>query len=137
MTLRRLQSLLLWMFLVFLGACCAIATWTYIAHAIEAKSLKEILLRLLTLYSVHLSVVIGGMFALKQAKPPTTIVPFAWSALALAAVWNLLIGVRCVVFAIDEQDVVTSLLDFLDSIGAASVFLVSGVVTFFFSKYSK
>jgi hypothetical protein len=91
-------------------------------------------LKLLAIYSVQLGVVIGGIFAQPRtpmADPPAGL---TWTALALAALWNFLLVWRSVSFSIAPQDSVGDLIKYIDTIGAGSSFLVSGVVTFFFGR---
>lgn len=135
MTLERFQVILLWLFFIFFVISCGVITWLFFDGAIYAESLKDLLLKLFAVYSVHLSIVIGGMFALKG--PTTTPAPrFARSAIALALAWNLLVSVRIILFAVVDEDSVTSLTAYMDTVGASSAFLVSGLITFFFVKQS-
>jgi hypothetical protein len=135
MTLERLQSILLGLFLVFLVACCAAVIYTYSRGEIEPASLRQLLLKLLAVYSVHLSVVIGGMFAVRAAAASATAPRFAWSAIALALAWNLLITARVGLFAFQNLDTVDSLVEYMDTVAASSAFLVLGVITFVFVKH--
>jgi hypothetical protein len=94
----------------------------------------SLLLKLLGIYSVQLGVVLGGIFAQPKAplaKPPSGL---AWTALGLAALWNLLLVWRSISFSLAPSDNVADLTKYLDTISAGSSFLVAGVVAFFFGK---
>jgi hypothetical protein len=136
MKLERLQVILLWVFLIFFLISFALIAWTTLDGAILAESFKDILLKLFALYSVHLSVVIGGMFALRGTTPAPSAARFAGSAIGLALAWNLIVSVRIIMFVIVDDDNVTSLTTYIDTVGASSAFLVSGLITFFFVKHS-
>ena len=135
MTLEQLQSILLSLFLAFLVVCCAAVIYTYSCGEIEPASLRQLLLKLLAVYSVHLSVVIGGMFAVRAGGSSVNAAKFAWSAVALALAWNLLITARVGLFAFQNLDSVDALVEYIDTIAASSAFLVLGVITFFFVKH--
>ena len=94
----------------------------------------SLLLKLLGLYSVQLAVVIGGIFAQRGAKLANPPAALAWSALALAALWNLLLVARSISFSVAPADSVSDLIKYLDTIASGGSFLVAGVVTFFFGK---
>jgi hypothetical protein len=93
-----------------------------------------VMLKLVSIYSVQLGVVFGGIFA--QPRPPLADPPagLAWTAVALAAMWNLLLIWRTVSFGFAEQDSPAALIKYLDSVASASSFLVAGVIAFFFGK---
>ena len=76
----------------------------------------------------------GGIFA--QPKPPLASPPqgLAWTALVLAALWNVLLIARTVSFSLAGEDSATDLVKYIDAVGSGGAFLIAGVLTFFFGK---
>lgn len=94
----------------------------------------QVMVKLFGIYSVHLSVILGAIFGGKppdHAQPPRLLTPIA---VALAALWNVLIGWRTVAFAFTAGEKVTDLIAYLDGVSAASAFLVTGLLTTYFIK---
>lgn len=98
------------------------------------EDFQTLIVKLLGIYSVQLAVVLGGVFA--QPKAPLADPPLGLSltAMLLAVLWNLLLVLRFLAFCFAAQDSVGALIKYLDSVAAASSFLVAGVMAFFFGK---
>ena len=116
------------------GLVLQIGAYFVVRNQLWSDDFHSLLLKLLGVYSVQLGVVLGGIFAQGGARledPPTAL---AWSALALAALWNLLLVWRSISFSVAAQDSVGDMLKYLDTIASGGSFLVAGVVTFFFGR---
>lgn len=108
-----------------------------VGHKMWPEDLQSLVLKVLAIYSVHLTVVLGGIFAQPSGSledPPSSL---AWTAIALALLWNVLLIWRSVSFALAPRDSVTDLMKYLEGVASASSFLVTGTLAFFFTKGTK
>lgn len=95
---------------------------------------QALVLKIIAVYSLHLSVILGGIFAQPKGRledPPDAL---AWTAIALAILWNALLIWRSITFVAAKQDSVQDLVRYLDGVSSASSFLVTGALAFFFTK---
>lgn len=123
------------LFTLFLGALLVQVTALFLMrHAMWPDEFQALLLKLISIYSVPLAVVAGNLLAQPRAGSESVTAALAWSAILLTLVWNLLLVARSVGFAMAKHDSVTSLISYLDSVAAASSFLIAGVLAFFFEK---
>lgn len=116
------------------GLILQIGAFFVVRNKMWPEDFLSLLLKLLGVYSVQLGVVLGGIFAQRGARLADPPAGLAWSALALAALWNLLLVGRSISFSIAAEDSVGDLIKYLDTIASGGSFLVAGVVTFFFGK---
>jgi len=120
---------------IFLGSLALqLGAFFLISEKMWPDDLLTLVLKLLGIYSVQLSVVLGGIFA--QPKAPLAAPPagLTWTALILATLWNLLLVWQSISFTLRPQASLGDLLKYLDEIASASSFLVVGVLAFFFGK---
>jgi hypothetical protein len=112
----------------------AIIIYTYLSGAIYSEDLQNLSLVILTVYSVPLGVVIGGIFGKRHNKQiPAPMVAF-YTALCLTLIWNLFLLVRTVAFGVAEQDSVASLTGYLTTVSSSGSFLVGGALAYFFAR---
>lgn len=147
MTYPKARTALVVLFVCALVVQVSAVVLTYSKGLITDNDLVNVLLKLLAIYGVHLTVIIGGIVAQAQdnkVKPRPQGVPSTafWVALTLASLWNLLLVWRSVKFglaAYDEnsEDNVELLTNFIEKIAAGGSFLVAGFLTFFFAKREK
>lgn len=140
MTMTRARIVLIAMFVGSLAIQILAVIVTYSKGTIAYDDLTNLLVKLLVIYSVHLGVIFGAIFAQagreKDKAPPST----AFSvAVILAAMWNLLLVWRSVSFGMaaydpDSEDNVDQLSSYLQTISSAGSFLVTGALAFFFTK---
>jgi hypothetical protein len=141
-TMTKARVVLIAMFVGSLIVQALAVIITYSRATISNDDLTSLLLKLLAIYSVHLGVIFGGIFAQQQdasdgvPTPPGTAF---WLAVVLAAIWNLLLLWRCVAFGVaafnpDSEDNVDRLSSYLQNISSGSAFLVTGSLAFFFAK---
>jgi hypothetical protein len=93
---------------------------------------------LLSIYSVHLGVVVAGSFAqIRTTGPARTAskTPF-WTALVLAGTWNALLAGRTLYFSLGSNDSIDDLMAYLTMLASGGSFLVAGALTYFFSHKS-
>lgn len=142
MTMTKTRLILIAMFVGSLMIQATAVIITYSRGAIADEDLTNLILKLLAIYSVHLGVIFGGIFAQHQdsqqgvqAAPGTAF----WLAVVLAGIWNLLLVWRSVSFGVaafnpDSEDNVDRLSSYLQTISSGSAFLVTGSLAFFFAK---
>ena len=105
-----------------------------VGHRMWPEDLQSLLLKLLAIYSVHITVILGGMFAQPSGRledPPSSL---AWTAISLAVLWNALLIWRSLSFSMAPKDSVADLMKYLEGVASASSFLVTGTLAFFFTK---
>ena len=131
MTMQRARLALLAIF----AGCLALQIVALIAVRTRMwpEELTDLLLKLFSLYSVHLGVILGGIFVPRRPKgrPVQTL---AWTALLLALAWNVLLGWRVIAFSLAASDSAADVGSYLETVGPASAFFVSAVLGFFFTK---
>ena len=140
MTTTRARVVLVGTFLVSLVIQVGVVVATYVEGAIASKDLTSLLLKLLAIYSVHLAVIFGGIFAQTQTTNHVNVPTVSfWIATVVAAIWNLLLLWRSIAFGVagfnvNIEDSVLSFATYLDDVSKASSFLVVGALAFFFTK---
>jgi hypothetical protein len=109
-------------------------TLTYLKGEVAAKDIGVLTAKLLSIYSVQMAVILGGIFGQARSAPRTAPdLPFR-IAFALSLLWNLLLLWRSVAFYFAEEDQATELVSYLDIVSGASSFLVVGALAYFFAK---
>jgi hypothetical protein len=94
--------------------------------------------KLFGVYSVPFGIILGGMFAQRRSERPASEPAISWFALSLAAVWNLLFVVRSLRLSFSGSgDSVHDFTTYLDKVSAASFFLISSALTFYFAHSAK
>lgn len=111
-----------------------VAAFLAVGRRMWPEDLLSLVLKLFAVYSVHLTVILGGIFAQPQGPledPPPAL---AWTAITLALFWNLLLLWRSLSFALATQDSVSELVKYLEGVSSSGSFLVTGTLAFFFTK---
>jgi hypothetical protein len=111
-----------------------LAAFAAVSGKMWPDEFDALVLKVLSIYSVHLTVILGAIFAQPKGPLEDPPAPLAWTAIGLALLWNLLLLWRSVYFSLATQDSVTDLIKYLDQIGSSSSFLVAGATVFFFGK---
>jgi len=125
---------LLGVFLAFMATGIIVIAVTYLRGAIYLSHLQELILAMLAVYSVPLGTILGGIFGQRSdLDRPTPNFAF-WAALAVAAIWNLLLFARVLIFCVASDDSVADLKSYIGVVAAASSFLVTGALAYFFTK---
>lgn len=107
---------------------------TYLRGEISAKDIVILIAKLLSIYSVQMAVILGGIFGQhKSGGRVASSVTFR-IAFVLSVLWNLLLLWRSVSFYFAENDQATELVSYLDIVSGASSFLVAGALAYFFAK---
>lgn len=134
MKLRHPQAILISLFVVALLVHLGCFAWAFRLKAIYVEDLQTLTVHILTVYSVPLGVIIGGVFG-GSANPsrPARSTTF-WTATALSLLWNLLLASRSLLFAFAGEDSVASLLDYVEAVASASTFLIGGALAYYFAR---
>lgn len=132
MSVVRARALLAGLFLLSLGA--QLLAFFVVRHKIWPEEFLSLLTRVLTIYSVPMGVVLGGIVARPHPGVASAPAGWTWTALVLTGMWNLLLIGRSLAFAMADQDSVTALMSYLDVVSVSGSFLVAGVITAFFEK---
>jgi hypothetical protein len=135
--------MLIVIFLLGLTIQIALVILSYSESAIAYNDLVSLLTKLLAVYSIHLSVIFGGIFAQKRetrkrSKPIQLSKAAFGLALVLALIWNLLLLWRSIMFGmavydVNREDSVGQFLSYIETIASASSFLVAGALAYFFT----
>jgi hypothetical protein len=132
MTLNLVRFALFAVFMIFMTI--QMGSVIAVSHKMWPEDLNALLLKLLGVYSVHLSVILAGIFAQARHKRLRLSPNTAWSALTVAVLWNLLLAWRTVTFSLAAEDSASEVVTYLDRLATASSFLVAGMLAFFFMK---
>jgi cytochrome bd-type quinol oxidase subunit 2 len=99
------------------------------------EDVQSLTLKLLSIYSVHLGLILGCLFAKPggHSKKPSA-GGLAWAAIVLSVFWNLLLALRTASFSFAAQDSVADLANYWDAVSSGGSFLVTGGLAFFFNK---
>lgn len=134
MTVRNAQLLLLALFLGSLLIHLAGFGYTVVAEMIYLDDLQKLATRILAIYSVPLGVIVGGIFGGSGRRIGRAPSPTLWAAIALCAMWNLLLLSRTLIFTVAAQDSIASLVAYVDAVAAAGTFLISAALAYYFAK---
>jgi hypothetical protein len=96
-----------------------------------SPDVTDLLLKLLTIYSVPVGTVLGGIFASTGGPPKRAARPLQ-VAIALSVIWNLGLLWRCVAFAASKRDLVDDLVTYLERFAAGGTFLISSCLAYYF-----
>jgi hypothetical protein len=143
MTTPRAQLWLVGVFACSLFAAAACCILVYMSRAVGSDDISSLLVQLLTVYSIHISVIAGGIFGSRKFDPKPTDAPQpAFTvALGLSILWNALLLWRFVAFCYagyhpSVDDGADKLISYVDQMSKPTSFLVDGALAFFFSGKS-
>lgn len=131
------RTLLLIIFLVGLVIQLGAAVYKYSQpDELSNNDLTVFITKLLALYSPQLGVIIGGIFAKERVERPRRGRASSVFAVAvtLAVLWNLLLIWRTMAYSFSRNDELANLLKYLDTVSAASSFLIAGAMAYFFAE---
>jgi hypothetical protein len=126
----------LWILSVFVASLLlelCLVGGSYARNAIYPQDLRDLAIRFLAIYSVPLGLIISGIFAKSDSSERVAPSRAFWTAIALAAIWNALILGRTLLFTFASEDQVSTLVDFISGVAAASSFLTVAALTYFFT----
>ena len=130
------QLWLLGIFLLFFAIQIVLLLVCLTSNGIGPEQLKDLVVQLLTIYSVPLSIIIAGVFAKRHRTVRLNAIFYA--SVVLAMLWNFLFVWRTVeltLAAIDQgEDRAKYFSEYLDSVSKASTFLISGILSYYFAK---
>ena len=136
MRFRTAQFSLLALFVFFLAIQEAVFLATFLYGKIYMDNLKTLSVQVLSIYSIPLGGILGGIFGKEKARERRTDPASFGTALTVSGLWNLLLLACSVLFAVkasglDAMGVVT---DYLQSVATAGSCLITAVITYFHAK---
>jgi len=125
---------LLIIFLVFLAAQIILIYTVGLANRIFVDEQSALITQLLSIYSVHLAVILGGIFAVKGRGRPSAAPFLIWSAIVLSLAWNGLLFAGTMSFMFSAAWKLHDIRNYLETVSRASSFLVAGALAYFFAS---
>jgi hypothetical protein len=130
------QLRLLSIFLFFFAIQALLLVVCRVSNGLGPDKLKDLIVQLITIYSVPLSVIIAGMFAKKRRAAKLDGIFYA--SLVLAILWNGLFAWRTCELALAAigvgEDKAKDFSDYMESVSKVTTFLISGLLTYYFAK---
>jgi hypothetical protein len=117
-----------------LGLLLQLTAVALVGDKMWPEELRALITKILAIYSIPLTAVLGGIFAQPKGVLENPSAPIAGLALMLTVFWNLLLAWRSVYFSLAAEDSVRELVLYLDQVSSASSFLIAGVIAYFFTK---
>lgn len=139
MTGRVARNVIVIEFVLALALAIVVAFVAYAKETISASDLRGLVLQLFSTFSVHLAVILGGIFASTSRSRQAQVGSAGWVAIVTALLWNgILLGRQglflAAVFDPGRADSMEELVTFLQTFAEPSSFLVTGALAFFFTK---
>jgi hypothetical protein len=136
MTIRLVTAriVLLGLFVACMAIIVAVVGVTYLRGAFYLAQLQQLIIAALSVYSVPLGAILGGMFGQRSTPARQIRNPAFWVALTVSAIWNLLLVARVFIFGVAREDSVTDFAGYLGAVSGASSFLVVGALAYFFTR---
>jgi hypothetical protein len=130
------QLWLLSIFLFFFALQAVLLMICQVTNGIGAEKLKDLIVQLITIYSIPLSVIIAGIFA--KRRRAAKLGGIFYTSVVLAILWNGLFAWRTVELTLAAigvgEDRAKYFSEYLESVSKASTFLISGLLTYYFAK---
>ena len=130
------QLWLLSIFLFFFAVQTVLLVVCQVTNGIGAEKLKDLIVQLVTIYSIPLSVIIAGIFAKRRRAAKLDGIFYA--SVVLAILWNSLFAWRTVELTLAAigvgEDKAKDFSEYIESVSKVSTFLISGLLTYYFAK---
>jgi hypothetical protein len=141
MTIGRTRTILTTAFVACLAIGLAIVLIAYAKGLISSGELGSLLTVLLGAYSVHLGVILGGVYGDDKPRGGFAAGLTGQIAVAVALLWNLILLGLLLIYAMavfdpghDDPSTTKDLIANLQLAATASSFLVAGALAFFFAR---
>jgi hypothetical protein len=133
------QLWLLTIFLAFFAFQTVLLVVCQVLNGIGADKLKDLIVQLITIYSIPLSVIIGGIFA--KMRRTSKLDGVFYASVALVILWNALFAWRTCELTLAAigmgEDKAKDFSNYVESVSKLSTFLISGLLTYYFAKAPK
>jgi hypothetical protein len=130
------QLWLLSIFLFFFALQTVLLVFCQVSNGIGAEKLKDLIVQLVTIYSIPLSVIIAGIFAKRRRTAKLDGIFYA--SVVLAILWNGLFAWRTCELTLAAigvgEDKAKDFSDYMESVSKVTTFLISGLLTYYFAK---
>jgi hypothetical protein len=139
LTVARIRAGVVAVFLVGLMVAIVIVFFAFARGTISSDDFTSLTVGLLSTYSVHLVVILAGIFATWSRRASAAAAIPGTVAIVVSLLWNTLIVGRLALFGLavldpTKSDSVADVDTFLQTIAEPSSFLVVGPLAFFFTK---
>jgi hypothetical protein len=107
--------------------------WLWLQHAPYPDDASQVVIALLKIYPVPMGVILAGIFA-RRITPEGFLahLPFL-IALAVSAIWNLLLIGRTAAFVFAPTDSRSGYIGQVEGLVGSATFLVAGAIAYFFA----
>src|SRR5262249_18481239 len=102
--------------------------------SIWPEELRDLAVKLSAIYAGPAGVTVGAVFAKRKVERKDFSSSQAWTAVALAVLWNLVSVSRSLSFALSGADKVADLIRYLDLVPGIGSFLVTSLLAYFFGR---
>ena len=142
MTFATTRNVVVVVFLSGLLVGCLIFFAAYAHGTISAGDLTTLMTLMLASYSVHLGVILGGVFGAPNSKSLSEAGGAGVIATVVSIIWNALVIGRLILFGlavvdVERTDSVDDVSSYVKTVAASGSFLVVGALTFFFATQAK
>lgn len=134
LTFNNARVILIFNFIFFFVSIILLLIFPFLKSEITSETLIDLLKKIISIYSVHFGVIVGGVFGKDfSSEVLTSKTPF-WLAFVLTLIWNILMTWPMIIFSFTTMYTDQNISDYIDSIPTLSSFLVSGSLAYFFAK---
>lgn len=136
-TSSALQAVLAGLFVTVLVLQLLTVFVAYGKGAIYADDVPSLIGAVLGAYGAPMGIILGAYFGARHDVAREVDRRTVAVAVALASIWNLLLLVRSLMFALSAEDDLSEYSAYLAEVSSASMFLVAGALTYVFVKRSE
>jgi fatty acid desaturase len=134
LTFNNARIALTFNFVFFFFSIVLLLIFPFLKSEITSETLIDLMKKVISIYSVHFGVIIGGIFGKDvSSEVLASKTPF-WLAFVLTLIWNILITWPMIIFSFTTMSTDQDVSDYIDAIPTLSSFLVSGSLAYFFAK---
>lgn len=136
MSYLKSRSILLALFVFFFVVSFTFLAVFYVRSdplTIDKEEIVDLLAKVVSLYFIHLSIIITGYFGQARLREGTPQPSLFWAALSLSIIWNLMFIWRLIYFCLSTTDDIPSIESYISKVTMLSSFLVTGALAYFFT----
>jgi hypothetical protein len=100
---------------------------------IDNEDMVDLYAKVVSLYFIHLSIIITGFFGQEKLKKGRSLQNVFWAALSLSIVWNIMFFWRLVYYCAVATDDIPSIESYISKVTMPTSFLVTGALAYFFT----
>jgi hypothetical protein len=134
LTFNNARVILIFNFIFFFFIIILLLVLPFLKSEISSETLIDLMKKIISIYSVHFGVIIGGVFGNDFSSEALIYKTPFWLAFVLTLIWNVLMTWPMIVFSFTTMSTDQDISNYIDSIPTLSSFLVSGSLAYFFAK---